>query len=120
MLHFLSNQTEPKNPIPVRNKNRDDTVLEPDLGTLGSCHRRNISVTGQQQIAVDQEPGTGSGDSDHGGGFIRENGGSHSFGLTHAFAETPRLAKNAHFGMVAKSALRLEWWIWQARHCREK
>jgi hypothetical protein len=94
----------------MRNKARRDTVVEPDLGTLGSCHGRKISVSGQEQIPMDQEPGAGAGagDSDHGGGFVRENGGFHSLGLSHAFAETPRVSQNAHFGMALSNGSRSE------------
>lgn len=99
----------------MRNKARGDTVVEPDLGTLGSCHGRKISVSGQEQIPVDQEPGAGAGagagDSDHGGGFVRENGSFHSLGLSHAFAETPRVSQNAHFGMALGNGSRSEWRI---------
>lgn len=85
--------------------------MEPDLGTFGSCHGRKISVSGQEQIPVDQEPGTGAGNSDHGGGFVRENGSFHSLGLPHTFTETPRVSQNAHFGMALNNGSRSEWRI---------
>jgi hypothetical protein len=50
-------------------------------------------------------------DSDHGRGFVRENGSFHSLGLSHTFAKTPRVSQNAHFGMTLSNGSRSEWRI---------
>lgn len=86
---------------PVRDEASSDAILEPDLRTLSSSNRRNINMSSQEEIPVDQESGAecsiaGAGDCGHSGALTGENGGLHSLRLAHSFAKAPGLNQNSH------------------------
>lgn len=89
---------------PVRDEASSDAILEPDLRTLSSSNRRNINMSSQEEIPVDQESGAecsiaGAGDCGHSGALTGENGGLHSLhclSLTFFFSN-PLILFNTHF-----------------------
>lgn len=76
----------------MRKESGSDAVLEADLGILSSSDGGDINMSGQEEIPVNKESSAGdSGDSGQCGALSGENGGFHSLGFAHSFAETPFL-----------------------------
>lgn len=77
----------------MREEARSGAVLDADLGGLGRGGGREVDVSGEEKIAVDQEASAAAtvagGDYRHCRTFARENGSLHPFGLASAITETP-------------------------------
>ena len=76
---------------PVREEGGGDAVLEADLGGLGGGEGGEVDVSGEEEVAMDEEAGGGGGGGNggHGGAFGSENVGLHPLRLASAFAEAP-------------------------------
>lgn len=81
---------------PVREESSGDTVLEADLGCFGGRDGREIEVSGQKKIPVNEESSSGSNpiwsrdrDSSHRRSFAGENGSFHLFAFAYSFAKAP-------------------------------
>lgn len=82
----------------MREESGGDAVMEADLGGFGGGDGREIEVSGEKKIPVNEESCTGSntvwsgdGDSSHRLSFAGENGAFHLLGFAHSFAEAPRV-----------------------------
>lgn len=87
----------------MREESGGETVLEADLGGFGGGDGREIEVSGQKKITVNEKSGTGSntiwsgdGDSSHSRSFAGENGTFHLLAFAYSFAEAPRVQYHTH------------------------
>lgn len=90
---------------PVREESGGDAVLEADLGGFGGGDGREIEVSGEKKIPMNEESCSGSnstvwsgdGDSSHRRSFAGENRTFHLLAFAYSFAEAPRVQYHSHY-----------------------
>jgi hypothetical protein len=101
----------PEMGVPLRNKSGSHAVVQPDLGAVGGDHRREIGMSSQKKVAVDQESGAGDSigssicNCGHSLTFSRANRSFHSLTLADPFAETPGFSEATHWIMRVRGAM---------------